>query len=409
MSVPQAAHQRKFQTLTFIAILGIHLAACLAFLPWFFSWAGLALALVMIWATASLGASATYHRMLSHRAWQAAPALRTVLLFCAALSLEMGPIKWAATHRLHHRESDHEEDPHSPLVSFMWSHMGWLFYDHPRLWNKAEVRKLVPDLYDDRELQFFQRWFGLLWVIFAGLSFGAGYLAAGGGSAGLKLGLSLVVWGSLLRTVLVWHNTWFVNSVTHLFGYRNYETEDESRNLWWVSLVTFGEGWHNNHHAIAGTANYGMKWWELDPTWWALRSFELLGWAKKLNRAPRLASNAIVRDFPGKFNAHSPLLLRRPERLALSLLRRFGSSPALLVKALSSRRSNVREAAALALGKLGQSKLGQSKLGLGAHEAADALRLALDDRSRRVQSAALKALNSIDAALAKVAPSSAAG
>ncbi len=399
MSVLKTARpQRRFQPLTFLALLGIHLAAILAFFPFFFSWAGVILALLMIWLTASLGASATYHRMLSHRAWQPVPWLRTILLVCAALCLEMGPINWSATHRLHHRESDHEDDPHSPLVSFLWSHMFWMLFDQPRLLDKAEMRRIVPDLLDDRELQFFQRWFGLMWVVFAALSYGAGYLAAAGGMPGVQLGLSLVVWGSLLRTVIVWHNTWFVNSVTHLFGYRNYNTEDESRNLWWVALVTFGEGWHNNHHAIAGTANFGQKWWEYDPTWWSLRAFQLLGWVRKVNKAPRLASDAEVRDFAGKTAAHSPRLLRRPERLALSLLRRFGNSPAALIHALHSRRSNVREAAALALGNIGA----------GTHEAAEALRAALSDRSRRVQDAALKALRSIESAVA-VQPGSVPG
>ncbi|MCC7479510.1 fatty acid desaturase [bacterium] len=399
MSTFSAARKgRRFQPLTFLALLGIHLAAGLAFFPWFFSWPGLILAVLLIWLTASHGASATYHRMLSHRAWQPVPWLRTVLLFWAALCLEMGPINWAATHRLHHRESDHEDDPHSPLVSFLWSHMLWLFFDQPRLVDKAELRKLVPDLIDDRELRFFQRWFGLMWVGFAALTYLAGYLAVGGGMPGVQLGLSLVVWGSLLRTVLVWHNTWFVNSVTHLFGYRNFNTEDESRNLWWVSVVTFGEGWHNNHHAIAGTANYGMKWWEFDPTWWSIRTFQLLGWVQRANLAPHLRPQELVRDFPGKYSAKSPRLLRRPERLALSLLRRLGNSPAALVKALHSRRSNVREAAALALGNLGAS----------AQEAAEALRQALTDRSLRVQEAALKALRSIEAAIDS-APSSSTG
>ena len=319
--------ERRFKPLVVLAIAAIHLAAIAVFFPYFFSWAGLGLALFMMWGTASLGASLTYHRLLSHRAWQPVPWLRNILLTFAALSLQSGPITWSATHRLHHRESDHEDDTHSPLVNFFWSHMGWLFFTVPRVDDPTELRKLVPDLIDDKTLQFFERWFGLLWVVFALISIGAGYLIGGGGASGLQLGLSLFVWGSLMRTVWVWHCTWFVNSVTHLFGYRNYNTEDESRNLWWVSVLTYGEGWHNNHHAIAGSARFGQKWWEFDPTWWALRTFQLFGWVRKVTVAPMLGSTAAVREYAGKSGARSPRLLRRPERLALSLLRRFGNSP----------------------------------------------------------------------------------
>ena len=373
---------RRFQPLTVAAIVAIHLAALLAFFPYFFSWGGLILALFMAWGTASLGASLTYHRMLSHRAWQPVPWLRTMLLSFAALSLQSGPVRWAATHRLHHRESDHEDDPHSPLVSFLWAHIGWLFYSVPRVEDPAELRKLAPDLLEDPELLFFQRWFGTMWVAFALLSFGAGYLIGGGGADGLRLGLSLLVWGSFARTVWVWHCTWFVNSVTHLFGYRNYNTEDESRNLWWVAFLTYGEGWHNNHHAIAGSARFGQKWWEFDPTWWALSAFQRAGWVRKVTVAPLLSNTAAVREYAGKSGARSPRLLRRPERLALRLLRRCGNSPALLIAALHNRRSTVREAAALALGEIN----------IGAQQAVDALTQALSDRSERVHDAALRAL-----------------
>jgi stearoyl-CoA desaturase (delta-9 desaturase) len=288
---------------TTFSIAFVHLVALLAVLPYFFSWAGLVACLVLIWATASLGISLSYHRMLSHKSWRAKPWLRNFLTFLACLTLEMGPISWSATHRLHHRESDHEDDPHSPLVSFFWAHMGWLFVTHPIIDDEERKKALAPDLYRDATLRFFERNYVWLWVGVSLLLF-AGGLAFGG----LQLGLSLLIWGGFLRTVLVWHATWFVNSVTHLWGYRNYQTTDDSRNLWWVAVVTFGEGWHNNHHARAGTANFGHKWWEFDPTFWALALLNKLGWVEKLNLAEPLPADSPVKVLDGKIAAQSKAL-----------------------------------------------------------------------------------------------------
>lgn len=301
--------QRRFKPVTAISIAAIHLGALAAVFPYFFSWAGLALCLLLIWATASLGVSLSYHRMLSHRSWRAKPWLRNALTWLACLALEMGPIGWSATHRQHHRESDHEDDPHSPLVSFIWAHFAWLFYTHPVIDNEEAKRALVPDLYNDRAMRFFERSYFVHWIGLALLTMGIGYLFGG-----LQLALSLFVWGSLVRTVWVWHGTWCVNSVTHLFGYRNYNTADDSRNLWWVALVTFGEGWHNNHHALAGSANFGHKWFEFDPSYWALALFKRLGWVERVNSSPKLSARSPVQELRHKIEAQSRALrsLLRP-------------------------------------------------------------------------------------------------
>jgi stearoyl-CoA desaturase (delta-9 desaturase) len=312
----------QFVPSTFISILAIHLAACLAFIPYFFTWPGLILCLVLLWLSASLGISLTFHRLLAHGALRGVhPVLRTFLLCCASLTLEMGPIHWAATHRLHHRESDHEDDPHSPLASFWWGHIMWLFYRNPRVEDPGKLEELAPDLVRDPQLRWFDKWFWTIWAAVGILSWVAGYIigtALAGPAYGVKLAWSLVVWGTLLRTVIVWHNTWFVNSATHLWGYRNYKTSDDSRNLWWVALVTFGEGWHNNHHAIAGSARFGHKWWEVDPTWWALCVFRALGWVKQTNFGPRNLTER--KAFRGKVAALSAALksrLPQGQRVAL--------------------------------------------------------------------------------------------
>jgi len=270
-------NRRRFKPVTAFLISLIHVAALAAVFPYFFSWAGLILFAVMTFLTSALGVSMGYHRLFTHKSFVARPWLRYLLAGLGCLSLEMGPIGWSATHRLHHRESDHEADPHSPLVSFFWAHMGWLFWGHSRLDNPRELKKLVPDLCREPVLLFMERWYFMLWIAFALLSIGAGYLIGG-----WQLALSLFVWGSLVRTVYVWHTTWFVNSVTHLFGYRNYNTTDDSRNLWWVALVTNGEGGHNIHHAVAGCVNYGRKWWEFDPVFVIALLCRRMGWIEQM-------------------------------------------------------------------------------------------------------------------------------
>lgn len=257
----------------------------------------------MVFVTSCLGVSMGFHRMLSHRSFKAKAWFRILLAAAGCLSLQKGPIGWSATHRVHHRESDHEDDPHSPLKSFFWAHMGWLFQKHEGLIAEADVRKLAPDLYREPAMVFMERWYISFWLVFAALSMLVGYLLGG-----LQLGLSLFVWGSLARTVYVWHVTWFVNSVTHLFGYRNYNTADDSRNLWWVAVCTFGEGWHNNHHAVAGSANFGHKWWEFDVAYWVIALCHKFGWVEKMNLAPPIPSGQPVIDLQGKAGAVSKAL-----------------------------------------------------------------------------------------------------
>jgi fatty-acid desaturase len=287
VTTDSSSNPGRFKPVTIAFVVLLHAGALAICLPWLFSWAGLGLFLVMIWLTASLGVSLGFHRLLSHRSYRAQPWLRNILVTVGCLALEMGPISWSATHRLHHRETDHEDDPHSPLVNFFWAHVGWLFRSHPVLDDQAGVVRLVPDLVRDPYLRFIERWYFVPWITFALLSLGLGYFWGG-----WQLALSLLAWGSLARTVWVWHITWCVNSVTHLFGYRNFRTYDDSRNLWWVALLTFGEGWHNNHHAAAGTANFGRKWWEVDPSYMVLAVLYNLGLVQKLNTAPAMAAGA---------------------------------------------------------------------------------------------------------------------
>jgi fatty-acid desaturase len=264
--------ERRLQIPTLFMIALIHAGVVLA--PFTFTWSGLITCVILVFVTGALGITACYHRLLTHRSFKTPKWVEYVLTCFGCLALQGGPISWVATHRLHHKESDEEPDPHTPLVSFLWSHIGWLLFTDPQLDRYDKLRRFAKDLDKDRVIRFFQKTFVPIYLAFAALLFLVGTLIGG-----WYLGLSLLVWGTFVRTVWVWHATWLVNSATHLWGYRNYITKDNSRNTWWVALITFGEGWHNNHHADQRSAAHGHRWFEFDLTYWIIRGMELVGLA----------------------------------------------------------------------------------------------------------------------------------
>ncbi|MCE3234759.1 MAG: Fatty acid desaturase, partial [Vampirovibrio sp.] len=210
------------------------------------------------------------------------------------LSLEGDPSWWVATHRLHHMESDQEMDPHSPRVSFAWAHTLWLLFDDGRADDPKIMDRFIPDLVNDPWAKFLAKFFLPINLGFIALLFGLGYWFGD-----LKTAISMAVWGGFLRIVWVWHITWFVNSVTHIWGYRNYETKDDSRNIWWVALLSFGEGWHNNHHANPSAAKSGHKWWEFDLTYGIIKLMQMTGLAWQLH--PVVSGQAaVVKPLPTK-------------------------------------------------------------------------------------------------------------
>ena len=251
----------------FLAILLIHVGALAA--PFFFSWQGLAAMLGLYWFTGCVGVTLCYHRMLTHRGFRLHPVARTIAHLAGALSMQGKPLEWAMSHRIHHARSDQPGDPHSPLDVAWWSHFVWLLFSRSDSTRKILAAKYIPDLAKDGVCVFFDRTY-LVWnVVLAAALF---YLG----------GLSCFLWGFCLRTALVYHMTWLINSATHIWGYRNYETTDCSRNLWWVALLTFGEGWHNNHHAQPVSAYHGHRWWEIDSTGWVISACRLLGLATQV-------------------------------------------------------------------------------------------------------------------------------
>ena len=275
-----------------IPITAMHLLAGLAPVPWLFSWTGV---IVMVLGVHVYGQAINlcYHRMLSHRSFRVPRWLERFFVILALCCLQDTPARWVATHRLHHNHSDEEPDPHTPLVSFLWAHIGWLLVRDPRTHTLAVYQKYAKDLLSD---PFYMRLEKNPWLPFAvyighaaiyflaGLS--AGWWLGGDIAAGVQFGLSLLVWGVIVRTVVVWHITWSVNSLTHLWGYRNYETGEHSRNNWLVAVLSVGEGWHNNHHADPASASVQHRWWELDISYLQIRLLERLGLARGV-RQPR--------------------------------------------------------------------------------------------------------------------------
>jgi stearoyl-CoA desaturase (delta-9 desaturase) len=267
----------------------VHLGALAA--PFFFSWWGLGVFVFLYWVTGSLGVCLGYHRLLTHGSFQTYRPVRWFFALVGGLSGQGSAIEWVAKHRRHHAFSDQEGDPHSPRDGKWWSHMLWLVPDAGWEANQAEKKRWAADLVKDPVVLWIDRLF-LPVHFLSGLSLlGLGYWLGG-----WYLAWSLLFWGVFFRMTFVFHATWCVNSATHLWGYRNYETTDDSRNCWWVSALTFGEGWHNNHHAYQRMARCGHRWWEIDLTYLVILAMERVGLAWRVVHAIPRRSKALAAD-----------------------------------------------------------------------------------------------------------------
>jgi stearoyl-CoA desaturase (delta-9 desaturase) len=262
------------------AMAAFHLAALLS--PLFFTWEGLAVFLLLVGA-GQLGINLGYHRLICHHGYRAAWPLRLLFGLVGVLACMGGPLTWCAIHRLHHRHSDRDEDPQASQHSFWWSHLLWTLVRQMRgLATPEDVRRVTRDLQRERALLWLERYAHVINAAFA-----LGLLGAGWWAGGWFLGVSLLVWGFFLRVVIGWHATFLVNSINHHYGYRNYDTADNSRNCWWVALLTFGEGWHNNHHHQPRCAAHGHRWFEVDISYLMIRGLEWIGLASDVVRPQR--------------------------------------------------------------------------------------------------------------------------
>jgi stearoyl-CoA desaturase (delta-9 desaturase) len=273
-----ATVREGFNWLTLGTIAAFHVGAIAAL--FFFSWSRLLLMVFLYVLSINVGIGMCYHRLLTHRGYQVPKWLEYVMAICATMSLEGGPIFWVSTHRVHHQLSDQEGDPHSPREGGWWAHLGWLLFGHALHAQTAALARYSPDLCRDR----FHVWLSKYHWVPITLS-GVLLLAGGWIWGGWVNGVALVLWGVLLRVTLGLHATWLVNSATHLWGSRRFDTRDDSRNLWWVAMVSGGEGWHNNHHAHPVSARHGLAWYEIDPNYICIWLLSKVGLARKIQIA----------------------------------------------------------------------------------------------------------------------------
>jgi stearoyl-CoA desaturase (delta-9 desaturase) len=224
-----------------------------------------------------------YHRYFSHRTFRTSRAVQFVFAVLGTMAVQRGPLWWAAHHRHHHAHADEENDSHSPAQhGFWWSHVGW-FMNRSNFRTRSE---LIRDLMRYPELRFLDRFDIVPPIALAALLFfGGNALAQAYPQLGTS-GTQLLIWGFFISTVLLHHVTFTVNSLAHRFGRRRYATSDDSRNNWWIALLTFGEGWHNNHHHFPGSARQGFYWWEIDLTYYLLRAMAACGLIWDLKTVP---------------------------------------------------------------------------------------------------------------------------
>ncbi|WP_405229247.1 acyl-CoA desaturase [Lentisalinibacter sediminis] len=248
--------------------MGIFHLGCLGAFWTGVSPAALTVALIL-YLVRGFGVTAGYHRLLAHRSFRAGRTVQFLLAFAGSLATQGGPLWWVAHHRSHHRYTETDRDIHSPRTQGFWrSHMGWMLSAESFRENGANAR----DLYRVPELKFLQQHYA--WIV---LGQGAAIFALGEGLAALGLntsGLQMLVWGWFIATVALWHATFMVNSVCHLWGSRPFDAADTSTNNWLVAVLALGEGWHNNHHKFAYSARHGLEWWQFDLTWMLLRAME---------------------------------------------------------------------------------------------------------------------------------------
>jgi stearoyl-CoA desaturase (Delta-9 desaturase) len=240
-------------------------------------WSDLAV-LAIMYVLTGYGVTLGFHRLLTHRSFQTFKSIEYTLAAVGSMAVQGPVMSWVADHRKHHAHTDKEGDPHSPhghgggirgsLAGLWYAHMGWLF-DRA---GQAAPERYAKDLYEDREMRVIQNSFPLFVLAGFVLPFGLGWLIGGT----LMDGLTGALWGGAVRIFLLHHVTWSINSVCHFFGTRRFAVDDHSTNVFWLSLLSFGESWHHNHHAFPRSAIHGLRWWEIDPTEWAVRAMKRL-------------------------------------------------------------------------------------------------------------------------------------
>ncbi|MCA2959080.1 MAG: fatty acid desaturase [Silvanigrellales bacterium] len=276
MRLRPSAESTRFSWTNLLWIGGLHVMTLVFAIP-FFTWQGLVLFFVLLYLTGMVGITFGFHRLLTHKSFQVPRWLENLVALFGTLACQGGPISWVGGHRIHHMYSDRAEDPHDATRGFWYSHVGWLFDRRLDLDQYEEFRHYAPDLaarpffvFLEKNMIFVQNILG--WSIF--------FIASAlGPKAGMDwgFGFSMLVWGIFARLVVGYHVTWFVNSAAHKWGTNPNGVNDLSKNSWWVALIAFGEGWHNNHHAQPRSARHGWHWWQFDQTWILIKTLATFG------------------------------------------------------------------------------------------------------------------------------------
>jgi len=264
--------------LTTTVMVLFHLFAFAAI--FFFSWKAFFVTIALWWVAYGLGIGMGYHRLLTHRGYKTPKWVEYFLTTCGTLALEGGPIFWVGTHRIHHQKSDRDGDPHTPRDGKWWSHMGWIITGKSLHHETEVLNRYVPDLARDKFHVKITEWHWVPQVVVGIALMFIGYFTGGFYGAA-----SFVLWAVFVRVVFGLHSTWLVNSATHMWGSRRFKTRDDSTNNALIALVTFGEGWHNNHHAHPTSARHGLAWYELDFNWIGISILRALGLAKEVKVA----------------------------------------------------------------------------------------------------------------------------
>jgi stearoyl-CoA desaturase (delta-9 desaturase) len=291
-----SAHRPQIDWTNAVGLVVYHLLAVLAVTPLFFSWEGVWLAAIGQYVFGLLGINLGFHRLLTHRSLACPRWLERTLAILGVCCCQDAPTYWVAVHRRHHQFADREHDPHSPHRGWFWAHQGWLVLKSDELQRDDVVQRYAKDLLRDPFYRWLhRRWtsvVALSWIAFFAAGFAGALVAGTTMREAVHSGIRAVLWGVAVRTVWTWHYTNAVNSVTHLWGYRNYHTADTSRNNALLALLAHGEGWHNNHHADQKSAMHGHLWWELDATYMVIRILRAMGLATDVVMPTKIAQIA---------------------------------------------------------------------------------------------------------------------
>jgi fatty-acid desaturase len=263
----RAAQGNALNWTNLLFIILFHGASIVAL--FFFTWKGAVVALALWFVTIYVGIGIGYHRLLTHRGFKTPRPLKWLLAICGTLALEGGPIYWVVNHRVHHQLTDKLGDPHTPEEGGWWAHAGWVLHGKGLSNQPQLIQRYAPDLLSDRFLVWISKYHWVPLAVLAVVLFVLG-------------GWPWLLWGIFLRVTLGLHAVWFVNSATHMWGSRRFATKDNSRNLWWVAVLTGGEGWHNNHHAHPVSARHGLAWYEIDVNYYVIWLLGKLGLATNI-------------------------------------------------------------------------------------------------------------------------------